>query len=91
MIALKKEQQPNKCVDYRTMSLIAHESKIVARIQNRSLGQKMEDVLGEDLFAFKKGKGSRFRRKGYMPFDSCETYQEEYWMVYKEDLVSIKG
>ena len=33
MIALKKKPQATKCSDHRTISLIAHAAKIVAKIQ----------------------------------------------------------
>jgi hypothetical protein len=38
---------------------IAHTAKIVARILRRSIERKIEDVLGEDQFGFRRGKGTR--------------------------------
>jgi len=35
MIALKKKTQATKCCDHRTISLIAHTAKIVAKILRR--------------------------------------------------------
>jgi len=35
MIALKKKPQATKCSDHRTISLIAHRAKIVAKILNK--------------------------------------------------------
>ena len=58
MIVLKKKPQATKCSDYRTISLIAHTAKIVARIFRR-IERKIEDVLGEDQFGFRRGKGTR--------------------------------
>jgi len=58
MIALKKKRQATKCSDHRTVSLIAHTAKIVAKILRRRIGKKIEDVLGEDQFGFRRGKGT---------------------------------
>jgi hypothetical protein len=54
MIALKKKTQATKCSDHCTISLIAHTAKILRRIE-----RKIEDVLGEDQFGFRRGKGTR--------------------------------
>ena len=59
MIVLKKKPQATKCSDYRTISLIAHTAKIRARIFRRRNERKIEDVLGEDQFGFRRGKGTR--------------------------------
>ena len=57
MIALKKPQA-TKCSDHRTISLIEHTAKIVAKILRRSIEQKIEDVLA-DQFGLRRGKGTR--------------------------------
>ena len=57
MIALKKPQA-TKCSDHRTNSLIAHTAKIVAKILRRRIEKKIEDVLVEDQFGFRRGKGT---------------------------------
>ena len=59
MIALKKKPQATKCSDHRTISLIANTAKIVAKILRRRIEKKIEDVLGEDQFGFRRGKGTR--------------------------------
>jgi len=59
MIALKKMPQATKCSDHRTISLTAHTAKIVARIHRRRIEKKIEGVLGEDQFGFRRGKGTR--------------------------------
>ena len=58
MIALKKKPQATKCSDRSTISLITHTTKIVAKILRRT-ERKIEDVLGEDQFGFRRGKGTR--------------------------------
>ena len=58
MIALKKKTKATKCSDYHTISLIAHTAKIIAKILRR-IEKKSEDVLGEDQFGFRIGKGTR--------------------------------
>ena len=55
MIALKKTKA-TKCSDYHT---IAHTAKIIAKIPRRRIEKKIEDVLGEDQFGFRRGKGTR--------------------------------
>ena len=57
MIALKKKTQTTKCSDHRTISPIAHTAKIIAKILRR-IEKKIEDVLGEDQFGFRRGKGT---------------------------------
>ena len=59
MIALKKKPQATKCSDRRTISLIEYTAKIVAKILRRRIERKIEDVLGEDQFGFRRGKGTR--------------------------------
>jgi len=46
-IALKKKPQATKCSDHRTISLIAHTAKIVAKILRKRFEKKIEDVLGD--------------------------------------------
>jgi len=58
MIALKKKPEAKKCSEYCTVSLIAHTAKIVAKVLRRKIERKIEDVLGEDQFGFRRGKGS---------------------------------
>jgi hypothetical protein len=59
MIDLTKKPKATKCSDHHTISLIAHTTRIAARILGRGIERKIEDVLGEDQFGFRRGKGSR--------------------------------
>jgi hypothetical protein len=59
MIALKKKPQATKCSDHRKISLIAHTAKIVAKILRRRIEKRIENVLGNDYFGFRRGKGTR--------------------------------
>jgi hypothetical protein len=59
MIALKKKPQATQHSDLRTINLIAHTAKIVKKILRRRFGKKVEDVLGEDQFGFRRGKGTK--------------------------------
>ena len=59
MITLKKKPQATKCSDHRTISLIAYTAKIEAKILRRRIEKKIEDVLGEDQFGFRRGEGAR--------------------------------
>jgi hypothetical protein len=56
---LKEEAKPTKRSDHRIISLIAHTAKIIARILRRMIERKIEDVLGEDQFGFRRGNGTR--------------------------------
>jgi len=58
MIALKKKTKATKCSDTRTISLIAHTAKIIAKILRGMIEKKIEDVLGEEQFRFRRGKGT---------------------------------
>jgi hypothetical protein len=58
MIALKQQPKATKISDHRTISLITHTAKIVARILRRRTERKIEDVLREDEFGFRRGKGT---------------------------------
>ena len=55
-IALQKKNQAKNCSDHRTISLISHTGKIVARILNKRLEIKIEEAIEEDQFGFRKGK-----------------------------------
>jgi len=57
MIALKKKSQATKRSNHCTISLITHTAKIVAKILRRRIEKKNEDVLREDQFGFRSGKG----------------------------------
>jgi hypothetical protein len=46
MITLKKKPKATKCSDHRTISIIAHAAKIVARILRRTIERKIEDIAG---------------------------------------------
>ena len=52
MIALKKKTQATRCSDHRTVSLISHTAKTIAKIIRRRIERKIEDILGEDQFGF---------------------------------------
>ena len=45
MIALKKKTQATKCSDYRTVSLIAHTAKIIAKYLEEGLKGKLRMYL----------------------------------------------
>jgi hypothetical protein len=38
---------------------MAHTAKIIAKILKRRIEKKIEDILGEDQFGFRRGKGTR--------------------------------
>ena len=59
MVALKKKPQATKCIDHHTISPIAHTAKIVAKIYRRQIERKIEALLREDQFGFRRGKGRR--------------------------------
>jgi hypothetical protein len=59
MVALNKKPKARKCTDHRAISLTAHVVKVVASVIRRRSEKKIEDVLGEDQFGFRKGNGTR--------------------------------
>jgi hypothetical protein len=54
MIALKKKPKATKCSDHRTLSLIAHTAKMAEMILRRRTRRKVEDILEEDQFGFRR-------------------------------------
>jgi Reverse transcriptase (RNA-dependent DNA polymerase). len=59
MIALPKKNQAKKYSDHRTISLISHIGKIAASFLSKRLESKIEEVIEEDEFGFRKCKGTR--------------------------------
>ena len=57
MISLRKKPIYIKYSDHRTISLNAYVTKIVARILRSRTERKIEDVLEEDQFGFRRGTG----------------------------------
>ena len=55
LIALMKKAHATKYSDHCTISLFAHTAKIIAKILRRRIERKIEDVLGEDQFGFRRG------------------------------------
>jgi hypothetical protein len=55
VVALKKKPKARTCTDHRTISLTAHAAKVVASVIRRRSEKKIEDVLGDDQFGFRKG------------------------------------
>jgi len=49
MIAINKKPKATKCSHHRTIILIAHTTKTVAKIIRRGFKRKIEDVLGDQL------------------------------------------
>jgi len=47
------------CNDHRTISLISHTAKIIAKILRRRIERKIEAVLEGDQFGFRRGKRTR--------------------------------
>jgi hypothetical protein len=51
---LKEKPKATKGSDNRTLSFIAPTAKAVASIFRRGIARKIEDILGEDLFGFRR-------------------------------------
>jgi hypothetical protein len=54
MIVLKEKPKATKDSDNRTLSFIASTAKTVASVLRRGIARKIEDILGEDLFGFRR-------------------------------------
>src|SRR6266853_3490423 len=48
-----------ECGDFRTISLIAHASKILWKIITKRIEAKAKDFIGRNQFGFRKGCGTR--------------------------------
>jgi hypothetical protein len=59
MIALKKKPKSTNFSDHRTISLIAHVAKIVARIHTRGIEKKTEQYLGNISLDLEEEKEQR--------------------------------
>ena len=59
MIPLQKKANAVNCEDYRTISLIAHASKIILKILTKRIEAKAAGVIGKTQFGFRKGCGTR--------------------------------
>jgi len=59
IIPIEKKHGAQECVDFRTISLLPHVSKIVLKILTRRPESTAESYLGKDQFRFRKGRGTR--------------------------------
>ena len=59
LLPIPKKNNAKKYEEFRTIRLIVHTAKIILVIMNRRLHSKMEDILEEEQFGFRKGKGTR--------------------------------
>ena len=57
VIALKKKRKATQSSNQLTVSLIAHTAQVVARVLRSRIGKKIEDVLREYQFGFRRGRG----------------------------------
>ena len=58
MIVLKKPEA-TQCSDDCKINLIVHTAKVLAKILKRRTERKIEDIIGEDHFGFRRRKGPR--------------------------------
>jgi len=59
IIPIEKKRGVQDCVDFRTISLVWHASKIALKILARRPESTAESYLGKDQFGFRKGRGTR--------------------------------
>ena len=59
IVTIPRKVGADKCENYRTISLITHESKILDTINYRRIEQAIESSLDEDQLGSKKEKGTR--------------------------------
>jgi len=59
IIPIEKKKEAQKCVDFRTINLVTHASKIVLKILARRLEDKTEAYLGNEQFGFRRGLETR--------------------------------
>ena len=58
VVPIEKKANTTECGDFRTISLIPHDSKIVLKILSRRITAKAEGFLGNNQFGFRKGCGT---------------------------------
>jgi len=58
-IPMPKKTSAKNCEKYRTISLISHASYILTKIMYKRMERKIEDILSEEQFGFRKNIGSR--------------------------------
>ena len=59
IIPIEKKQGAQECVDFRTISLVNHASKILLKILTKRLECKAEHFLSDDQYGFRKERGTR--------------------------------
>ena len=59
ILPLPKKPSAKRCEQYRTISLVVHASKVLTTILLRRLEMKVEGLLSDDQFGFRKGRGTR--------------------------------
>jgi hypothetical protein len=59
VIPIPKKAGAKRCEEHRTISLTTHTSKILTRIINTGIEQKVDYCLAEDQFGFRRSKGKR--------------------------------
>ena len=59
LIPLPKKCNAVDCGDHRTISLIAHASKIMLKVLTKRVEAKTGEFIGRNKFGFKKGYGTR--------------------------------
>ena len=64
MTTLKKKPKDTKCSEHRTLSLITHIPKIVARILRRRTERKIEDIPGDQCGPGQRSRYSDLQRVG---------------------------
>jgi len=59
IVPIQKKTTEKTCEQHRTLSLISHASKILTQIVLKRMEQVIDELLTEDQFGFRKGKGTR--------------------------------
>jgi len=59
IILVEKKSGAQECVNFRTISLVSHASKIVLKILTRRLENIAEMLPDKDQYGFSKGRAAR--------------------------------
>lgn len=59
IIPIPKKARAQTCEQYRTLSLISHASKVLTRIIMRRIETKIDGILTDDQFGFRRGMRTR--------------------------------
>ncbi|XP_075215255.1 uncharacterized protein LOC142321146 [Lycorma delicatula] len=59
MVSIEKKRNTKNCEEHRTFSLISHPAKVLSRILNKRIYNKLDGSIEEEQYGFRRGVGTR--------------------------------